>query len=120
MESALQAYFRELKTALEAKDPRVVGVQPCSLQLSFPKQGQVTITVGARKTSVETGDTRDRDDLLPTCTVRTDLPTWIGVVSGELALRAAQVEIFGDHQVLASVGKLVDQKRSAVSARFFH
>lgn len=113
----LQQYLRELKTALEAKDPRAGRVPPASVLLSFPGDGMITIDVGANRVRVIEGDVRDRE--APSLLVRTSLRTWLSVCAGERGLDEVEADVLGDPALLAALAKLFAQKRSSVAARFF-
>ncbi|MCC7074019.1 MAG: hypothetical protein IT383_22110 [Deltaproteobacteria bacterium] len=118
MSAALQAYLRDLKALLEAKDPRSAKLAPASLLFSFPGDGQITIEIGSSTVRVLEGDRRDRDNVdQRSLMVRTPLSTWLHVCAGELDLDKADIDMLGDPTLLSSMARLWEQKRSGISTR---
>ncbi|OGQ22181.1 MAG: hypothetical protein A2138_08105 [Deltaproteobacteria bacterium RBG_16_71_12] len=101
MSEALQAYLRDLKTSLEAKDPRTAKLAPATLLFSFPGDGQITVEIGTTNVRVVEGDVRDRDDAdQRSLMLRTPLSTWLQICGGEVDLANADVDMLGDSSVI--------------------
>jgi hypothetical protein len=115
----LDVAFRALRSAVAGKDPRRIGVAPCSLALSFPGHGQLTMHVRPRKIEVDRGDTRSSRERVPSALLRSPLEVWSALSRGRLRLEDAPIEIFGEPGVLGAIGKLVSGRRDPIAIRNF-
>lgn len=115
-------YSRTLKEVLEAKDPRGLTGRAKQGSLLFvfiggPEPERLTVRIG--KSRVEVVDGAHSLEGEPVLLVRCRLEDWLAYSAEPSTERLGLIEFYGDMALLGAMSDLIQQKRSAISARFF-
>lgn len=90
----------------------------CTALVHLDTGEKLTVHIEPRSARVQSGDTRDREDQLPTCLVRLSSGAWRAVCRQERPLLGDDLDALGDPRALSALGGLLTHRVSPLESRF--
>lgn len=90
----------------------------CTALVHLDTGEKLTVHIEPRGARVQPGDTRDREDQLPTCLVRLSSEAWRAVCRQERPLLGGDLDVLGDPRALSALGGLLTHRVSPLESRF--
>lgn len=114
---AARATAKQLRAFVESRGSGHRSPMTCSVLLDVEGGAKLTVYIGVRGTRVQSGDTRDREDGLPTCRLSLPIPAWGSVCRQERALCGPDLEALGDPRALVAFGQVLLRRTSPLQLR---
>lgn len=109
--------LRATRFALDRPAPPKTQRESCTVLLDLEHGPRLTLHIEARGARVRVGDTRDREDGLPSCRVRLTASAWRDICQGRRPVLGADVEVLGDPRALVALGMILQQRVSPIQTR---